>query len=74
MTPRLLALVLFVMCFGRLGLTICHPVTPASKDVLDILLVALGGSFATVIACYYGSSASSDTRTAILGRVAEGKR
>lgn len=74
MTPRLLALVLFVMFFGLLGLMMFHPVPAANKDVLNILLGALGGSFATVIAYYYGSSASSDTKTAILGRVAEGKR
>ncbi len=73
-TPRILALVLFVLFFGLLLLMMFHAVPDANKDVLNILLGTLGGSIATVIAYYYGSSASSDSHTATLGRVAEGRK
>ncbi len=73
-TPRLLAISLFVAFFGLLFAMFFRVVPQGNERIFDVLLGALGTGVTTVLTYYYGSSAGSDTQTAIIGRVAEGRR
>ena len=72
-TPRVIALGVCVAFFGLLVSMLYVPVPSANQTVLNIMLGVLGGAVTTVLTYYFGGSASSDVKTAILGRVAEKK-
>lgn len=73
-TPRALAIAIFVFLIG-LSIALFYMHVPAeNQQSISILLGMLGAGVTSVLGYYFGSSASSDTKTAILGRVAEGKK
>lgn len=50
------------VCLGFLGLLAIlafHPIPQANHDAMMLMLGALGGSFTTLVAFYFGSSSSS---------------
>lgn len=73
-TPRALAIAIFAAFFALMVLMLVHAIPASNERPFDILLGGLIAGVSAVLSYYFGSSASSDTKTAILGRVAEGKR
>lgn len=65
-TPDILAAFLTVGFFGMLVLMWFKPPPAESKDLLNIMLGALGGAWTTAMAFFFGSSAGSDKLKAIL--------
>ncbi len=59
MTPRILAYGVTVGFFGLLGYMLKFDIPPTNKDMLNIMLGALGGAWVSIIAYYFGSSAGS---------------
>lgn len=65
--------ILVVLIFGAVLLTIIfHPVTidPTMKDMLLIMLGALGSNFTSVVSYYMGSSAGSKHANETLSQIA----
>ncbi|NTU67957.1 MAG: hypothetical protein HGB02_03645 [Chlorobiaceae bacterium] len=58
-TPAILALVLTVGFFGLLGWMMQAAPPDGSRDLLNIMLGALGAGFSMMLAYYYGSSAGT---------------
>ena len=58
-TPAILALVLTVGFFGLLGWMMQTAPPDGSRDLLNIMLGALGAGFSMMLAYYYGSSAGT---------------
>ena len=71
--PATLALSLLLAFFALLFVMCRFPIPEANKSALDILLGMLGTGVTSVLAYYFGSSASSNLKTAIMGRIAEKK-
>ena len=64
-----LAAFLTVGFFGMLALMWFRPPPPESKDLLNIMLGALGSAWTTAMAFFFGSSSGSDKLKAILSNV-----
>jgi hypothetical protein len=62
LTPRVLAYGVTLGFFGLLGYMLKYDVPPANKDILNIMLGALGGAWVSIIGYYFGSSASSKAK------------
>ena len=62
----IIAMILAAMFGGVLLLLMFVPIPQENKDLLNILLGVLGGSFTTMVAWYYGSSASSRQKTSFI--------
>lgn len=71
--PAVLAIAINLAFFVLLFMMLTHAIPEQNKSAFDILLGMLGTGVASVLAYYFGSSAGSDVKTAILGRVAEKK-
>lgn len=57
--PGTLAVVVTVCFFGLLGWLMYKSPPEGSKDILNIMLGALGAAWASIVAYYFGSSAGS---------------
>jgi hypothetical protein len=67
-TPRILAYAITAGFFGMLGWMMSSEVPQSSKDILNVMLGALGTAWISVISFYFGSSAASDRKTELLAK------
>lgn len=65
--PGILAIGVTLGFFGILAWTMVRPVPPESRDLLNVMLGALGTAWISVISYYFGSSAGSARKTDLLG-------
>lgn len=64
--PAILALSITFGFFGLLFLIVFYPLPDASQKVLDIMIGTLGTAWVGVVTYYFGSSAGSAAKTALL--------
>lgn len=58
-TPKIMAYGVTIGFFGLLSYMLKYDVPAANKDILNIMLGALGGAWVSIISYYFGSSAGS---------------
>jgi len=64
--PGVLAMLLTVGFFGLLGWLVAHEPPAGSATILNVMLGSLGTGWVTMLAYYYGSSASSKNKDGLL--------
>ncbi len=69
--PGLLSIFLTIGFFGVLACMLWRNPPPGSKDVLNVMLGSLGTGWITMLAYYFGSSAGSLAKNAILDKFIE---
>ena len=67
-TPAILAYSITAGFFGVLAYMLAADIPETGRDPLLIMLGALGGAWASVVAYYFGSSAGSERKTELLGK------
>ena len=72
LTPRILAYLVTTGFFSLLGIMMFYNVPEANKTLLDVMLGALGTAWVAVVTYYFGSSAGSESKNAIIGRALNG--
>ena len=65
-TPTVLAAGVTIGFFGILGWMLHKPVPEDNRDVMNIMLGSLGTAWISIISFYFGSSAGSEKKTALL--------
>jgi len=60
--------------FTLLVVLVFQPIPESNSDLLYLVVGALVGSFTTIVAYHYGSSAGSADKAETIGRIAEGKK
>lgn len=66
MMQKVLAIIVTVGFFGVICFMLLFPVPETGKDVLLVLIGALGAAWTGIIGYFYGSSSGSAAKTAIL--------
>lgn len=69
-TPAILAYMLTIGFFGLLGAMMFKPPPPESRDVLMVMLGALGTGWTGAMAFFYGSTRESAAKTGMIGAMA----
>jgi hypothetical protein len=64
--PGTLAVVVTLCFFGLLGWLMLREPPAGSRDILNLMLGALGAAWASIIAYYFGSSAGSQAKNRLL--------
>lgn len=67
-TPSILAAAVTVGFFFLLGAMIFHAMPAANSDLLQVMLGSLGTAWIMVMTYYFGSSAGSAEKTAMMGK------
>jgi hypothetical protein len=67
-TPRILAYAITLGFFGILTAIAFHGIIAEAKDVVNIMVGALGTAWAGCISYYFGSSSGSATKTDIIAK------
>lgn len=70
-TPRSIAIAIMVAFFALLALMLTREIPRANERAFDIMLGMLASGVTTVLTYYFGSSNSSRTKDAVLGRLSE---
>lgn len=68
-TPAVLAYAVTVGFFSLLGLMCFHAVPESSQRILDVMVGSLGTAWIGIITYYFGSSAGSEAKNAIIERI-----
>jgi uncharacterized protein YneF (UPF0154 family) len=66
--PKALGIFVTIGFFGLMFFMMKWDVPPANKDMLNIMLGALGGAWVSIISFYFGSSAGSDKQKDIISK------
>ena len=69
LTPRVLAVVVSVGFFGILGWMLNNAIPATGKEALLVMLGALGTGWTAVLSYYFGSSAGSFDKNAVLQHI-----
>lgn len=72
-TPRLLALGITLGFFGLIAFLASHSVPPESRDLINIMIGALGSAWIAVVNFYFGSSVGSSKKDDLIASVAKQK-
>lgn len=72
-TPKILAYLITAGFFGMLAAMLFKIIPNENRDILNIMLGALGSTFGAVTSYYYGSTRGSETKSALLAQAAPEK-
>lgn len=67
-TPKILAYLVTAGFFGMLVFMLFKGIPNENRDILNIMLGALGTTFGAVISYYYGSTRGSEAKSALLAQ------
>lgn len=65
--PAVLAVLLTIGFFGVLAALMIHSIPPTTKDVIQVMLGALGTAWISTVTYYFGSSLGSNLKTRVMG-------
>lgn len=68
-TPKILAYFVTTMFFGVLVALMFKLIPPENRDILNIMLGALGSTWANIMGYYYGTTKGSESKTAIIAQM-----
>lgn len=66
--PAALAILVTLGFFGLLGLSVFHPMPPASEKIVDAMTGVLGTAWVSIINFYFGRSSDGDRKTELLAQ------